>query len=1164
MLNGRLRLVTTALCGIAALLATGGMAAPATAALNFEFVKGFGPDGTSVSSFSKASSVAVDESDEAVYVLDREANTLYKFDLEGTPIPFGGVSPNLFGNELTGLSISGTRGEQQVAVDPKMHTVYLTGERDPVTGFATALQAFQSNGDPALFAAGPGKDTNEITNFSGIEGIAVDGTGTIYASDFGGNSASSKINIFSRSGAPITSFSPGTGAANVAVGSDGALYVTRTNSTVRRFLPSQYPVTSVTTYVGDLEVLDSNGPYSVAVDPVEDDVYVIEDNPMAQVVVFDREGFPKATFGGPGEGELDQAGGIAVDGRGERVFVAQSPEGAPSQVVIFQRERCVCPPDIEATAASAVTADSASLRGLINPNRLGTTYWFEFGVIDCSEGPCTKVPADGAPIGDGHNGVKVTQPITGLKADTLYFYRAVAENEEGVTEGETKTFTTQGSGLGFMLSDSRAWEMVSPSEKFGGTIINSSISAIQASVGGDKLVYSSLGAIVEDPAGSRTPEPASVLGQRNADGEWTSDDLTPPHSVATLLRGDTEFKIFTPDLLSAEMEPTDGTPLSTLASEQTPYRWTAGVPPLFAPLVSPSNVPPGTHFGPNASGEGVNNPVRIEGASSDLEHLVIRSENAPLVEGAELDSIYLSEEDELEAVSELPEFEGGKVVQAILGSGRGSVGHAVSNDGTRVFWAPTSPTQNYGPGTITLPRLYLRNTVAGETSRLDNVQPGGSAAGLEAPAFNGASADGSVVFFTDSQQLTEDASPSGRDLYRCEIGIVEGGLGCADLTDISAPLEGSGESAEVLDQVSGLSEDGSRLYFVARGVLDEQPNDEAEAATAGEPNLYYWQDGKGVRYIGSLSERDEAVWGARGKQVVGFAAAMSAKVSPGGHFFAFTSERSLTGYENRNGSNRLNTEVFVYDADADDLSCVSCNPSGAAAIGELLPPRVNRFPADPAGLWANRWVAATLPEASQTQEEGRSLYRSRSVLDNGRVFFNAVDPLVPADSNGNWDVYQYEPVGVGTCTEESSASTVSRSGSGCVGLISSGTSEGASGFFDATPVGDDVFFLTPGRLSVRDTDGEMDVYDARVNGIPAVLKPVQECAGEACQPAVGPPNDPTPASESFRGAETRIKCRKGQRRVRRNGRTVCVRKKQKKHNKQHQRRASNKSGRANQ
>ncbi|HEX3041204.1 MAG TPA: hypothetical protein VHP56_03840, partial [Solirubrobacterales bacterium] len=128
---------------------------------------------------------------------------------------------------------------------------------------------------------------------------------------------------------------------------------------------------------------------------------------------------------------------------------------------------------------------------------------------------------------------------------------------------------------------------------------------------------------------------------------------------------------------------------------------------------------------------------------------------------------------------------------------------------------------------------------------------------------------------------------------------------------------------------------------------------------------------------------------------------------------------------------------------------------------------------------------------------------------------------------------------------------------------SSGSAAGDAGFLDASSSGNDVFFLTPTKLSVLDKDEEPDVYDARVNGIPATLHPVSECAGEACQPSVGPPNDPTPASESFHGAQTPLVCPKGKKKAKKQGRVVCVAKHNKhpKHKKKKQKQA-NKSGRA--
>ena len=266
------------------------------------------------------------------------------------------------------------------------------------------------------------------------------------------------------------------------------------------------------------------------------------------------------------------------------------------------------------------------------------------------------------------------------------------------------------------------------------------------------------------------------------------------------------------------------------------------------------------------------------------------------------------------------------------------------------------------------------------------------------------------------------------------------------------------------------------------------------------------------------------------------------------------SQRSLTGYDNLDVvSDEPVQEVFRYDAVDDRLVCVSCNPSGARPVG--LPNReaTGASAIDPLELWPDETLAATLPEATQIGglASGISLYRPRAVQDNGRIFFNAADALVPADSNGNWDVYQYEDTGSGSCSALSGDAALSRSAGGCVALMSSGSGVKESAFLDASIGGGDVFFLTSAALSVTDEDTVIDVYDARVDGIPAKLIPRTECLGETCQPPISPPNDPTPSSATFEGPgdlhrQARKRCPKAKRRVVRDGRTRCVSRKQKK------------------
>jgi hypothetical protein len=174
--------------------------------------------------------------------------------------------------------------------------------------------------------------------------------------------------------------------------------------------------------------------------------------------------------------------------------------------------------------------------------------------------------------------------------------------------------------------------------------------------------------------------------------------------------------------------------------------------------------------------------------------------------------------------------------------------------------------------------------------------------------------------------------------------------------------------------------------------------------------------------------------------------------------------------------------------------CASCNPTGARPHG---------------GSSVPGWTT--------------QLYQSRYLSgDSGRLFFDSSDALVPQDTNNVEDVYEYEPPQGGegsppndTCTTQS-AIYVPASG-GCVSLISSGTSPESSSFMDTSETGNDVFFLTTARLSVRDVDSAYDIYDARVGGgEPEPTKPV-ECQGDACQSPVGAPEDLTPGSLTFSG-----------------------------------------------
>jgi hypothetical protein len=98
-----------------------------------------------------------------------------------------------------------------------------------------------------------------------------------------------------------------------------------------------------------------------------------------------------------------------------------------------------------------------------------------------------------------------------------------------------------------------------------------------------------------------------------------------------------------------------------------------------------------------------------------------------------------------------------------------------------------------------------------------------------------------------------------------------------------------------------------------------------------------------------------------------------------------------------------------------------------------------------------------------------------------------------------------------------------------------------------TSDGHDVFFESGDLLVPRDHAPTPSIYDARVGGGEAPEEaPPGDCAGESCPLATPVPEEVTPASSRFNGpgnpTSTRPHCRKGQHRVRRAGRSRCVRK----------------------
>jgi DNA-binding beta-propeller fold protein YncE len=892
-------------------------------------------------------------------------------------------------------------------------------------------------------------------------------------------------------------------------------------------------------------------PISIAVEAATGDVFVLDTHgglvlsahPRVDVFGPSGESIRQISINEAGGGRLLEGEGLAVQSTGAGKGDVYVVDAQKKVIDVFALEQ-PAKPAIANEGVTEVTADSANFVTEISPQGATSTYQIEYGACvtpeACQASPyehSVPVPAGSFGEAEDFSAHSFEAHVSDLSRSTTYHLRVVARNVHGETVGEERTFSTQGPGTALVLPDGRRWELVSPPNKDGADLTGTGDAAFD----GGAITYTANAPTEQGVAGGETI--VQVLSTRGPQG-WTTSDITTPHALATGGVGhEREYQAFSADLGSTLVRPWGlfNPSLSPEASELTPYIRTLGActSSCYRPLVTGkqgyANVPEGTHFGEEAQCEeggteapGVLCGPAVEGVTPDFSHVVLKS-NVPLTAGAPDGELYEWTAGKLELISVLPPNEAGEelpvpsevnswvaIGEGFDGENEGQLPGDVASDG-RVFWQVESQD----------PALYLRDPVLRQTVQLDAAEPACEAKGeceSGGGEFQFASPDGSTAYFLDDRPLTKDSgaadavSAQHYDLYECKLVVEAGRLKC-QLSDLT-PLE-NGEPAQVGAHVNGKirivggSEDGSTAYFVAGGKLGTGANARGETAIAGQPNLYVHRDGT-TRFIATLSSQDESDWESH-------VARKQTRISPDGQWLTFLSQRSLTDYDNSDArSGQPDAELYVYDADSARLACASCEPTGArpvgveyASLGSSAVP--TSFPTTAFGWLPTDWVTALLPEQER-------LHANDAITNDGRVYFESLDALVPQDVNGTSDAYEFEPAGVGDCSP--SASGYEPDAGGCVGLISSGTSPEPTGVMDATPSGGDVFFFTESPLTSDDVDSVRDIYDAHecTSASPCVPpKPVSPppCTTEAsCKPAPAP--QPTifglPASATFSGA----------------------------------------------
>jgi DNA-binding beta-propeller fold protein YncE len=843
---------------------------------------------------------------------------------------------------------------------------------------------------------------------------------------------------------------------------------------------------------------------------------------------------------------------VAENGNGINCGVGRAFATAPaSEPSVTRAARVSCQlrqATVDSESALDASSTEATLQAWIDPRGHDTTYRFQYGTESCqaSLDTCTSAPGAPVDIGAGESDVSASVSLQHLLPSTTYHYRVIASNSVGVAEAAERTFTTQGASKPPSLPDGRFWELVSPPNKHGAAIepLTKEGGLIRAAVDGNALTYVANGAITEQAEGNRSFEPQQVLATRTPSG-WSSQDIATPQARALGSNsGPTEFRYFSPDLSLSLVEPyLEGPPLAPEATQESMY--VRDDPPL-----APESAERGLYEQARANSvfqapgylplvTGVNAPEAVFpltasflGATPDLSSVVLNSSTA-LTGPSSGPGLYEWSAGKLHIVSELPNGTLAPEPEVVLGYDYVQA-NAISTDGTRVIW--TSSLHKRG-------HLYMRDTATETTVQLDaevgvseSEQPEGSA------QFQAASSDGSRVFFTDKQRLTPDSSAepeevnaTGKvDLYECTLVEEHGELAC-HLQDLTADVLRASQHAAVQGMLLGASENGSTVYLVAHGVLAANKNGDGERAAAGMNNLYeIHQEGASwaTTFIAMLSNIDSPDWDQGENVLLGDSAFLAARVSPNGRYLAFMSQMSLTGYDNEDVSSeklgeRLDEEVYLYDSQAAKLTCVSCDPTGARPTGVLDEQNSGEglgLLVDRREIWKGRWLAGDIPGWTAQSLES-ALFQSRYLSNEGRLFFNSADTLVPQvtvparqeevagklQSVGVENVYEYEPAGVGTCTSASG---------GCDSLLSSGTSGLESAFLETTPNGDDAFFLTAARLLAQDTDTAFDIYDARVCTAesPCLTPPPPEASScttaATCHPGSSSAQPPIEASGS--------------------------------------------------
>lgn len=599
------------------------------------------------------------------------------------------------------------------------------------------------------------------------------------------------------------------------------------------------------------------------------------------------------------------------------------------------------------------------------------------------------------------------------------------------------------------LPEGYAYEMISPLHTQG-----QPVGAGPVRPDGDQLLLSSVGGFAGTPNSGQTS--VNYLATRH-DAGWETTPIAPPASDYAVEAVSGGLMDVTEDLRRtlwvANAVPDIGTYRFTTYLRETDGGISAAGPVMDGALPSPG--------------------ATVVGTSRDLGSVVLSGRSRPaLTDGTEdtrattRESLIVSTRGE-DGTLEIRQvaYSGGVTMLptcplVLGGTGTTSRG-SVSDDASRIFFSTTGtiPTACRAPAAR---RVWARVGTA-DAFDLSASQCTVDCGTPQIALFEGASRDGSRVYFTTEQKLVDgdqDTTVGTKsDLY--EYDFDDPGNELKPVT-IGSEATGAG-----VMRVARVSDDGSRVYFVANGRPLAGANARGAVPQLGASNLYVYHraDGQGsgtIGFVGTLAAADSPLWDTG-------ISARPVQMSYDGRFVIFPSRADLTSDRLAGDAQR---DIFRYDAQTDDLRRVwtddPAHNGAARSAGSLLlgPAGDSTY-----GARQTRWGAPTQMSA-----------------DARMVVFDTEERLSDEDVNNHVDAYLWQ------------AET------GKLSMLTSGRSRMAASVARIMPSGDSIFVTSSEPLVKAHTSGSAALYAIRRGGgFPDLPAPPGPCSGEDCQGVASPP-----------------------------------------------------------